>query len=294
MSVRALEARQSHPAMVLLSRTTLAVGCGAIGVITMAASDTMPWLTLFHGLSPIAGFRLGGGDLTGLAVAALMLTLVAARHGGGRVLKPIAVALAGLVVIGAISSALSLSSYVRAPGRAAVLTTPATGAGPFVLAVGGLAIFVATLSAPGSRRPLTSSMRLPLVLAAVTFVAAWLHVLLTPEHLAVSPLLGVGFLGSGLAQLTLTVLSVERPSERVWSLLVMLNTALIVVWAYAVLVGLPFAGDEHGASGGLAVGSGEPIDLTAAITKAAELTGIGIALVLMRRGSARRADSGHH
>lgn len=286
MSVRALEARQPHRAVVPLSRTTLAVSCGAIGLIAVAASDTMPWLTLFHGLSPIAGFRLGGGDLTGLAVAALALTLVAGRHGGGRVLKPIAVLLAGLVVVGAMGTALSLTSYVRAPGAAAILTAPATGPGPFLMAAGGVAILIATISAPGTGRPLTSSMRLPLVLAAATFVAGWLHVLLTPEHLAVSPLLGAGFLGSGLVQLTLMVLAVERPSERVWSLLVMLNIALIIVWAYAVVVGLPLAGDEHGAGGGLAVGSGEPIDLTAAITKTAELAGIAIALILMRRASA--------
>lgn len=289
MTVRTLDAPHPRPVAFPLARGHLALACAAIGLALMAAADAMPWLTLFHGLRPLAGFRLGGGDLSGLAVAAVSLLLVAARHGGGRVLKPSAVVLAGLVVAGGVSAALSIGSYVRAPGSAAALTAPSSGPGPWTLAAGGVAILVAALIAPVSRRPLPTAMRLPLLLAGATFAAGWMHLLLTPEHLGVSPVLGAGFLLSGLAQLALAVLAVERPSERVWSLLVMLNTALVVVWAYAVLVGLPFAGDEHGDVGGLAIGSGEPLDLAAVITKTAELAGIAVALVLMRRPAPPRS-----
>ena len=283
MTTHTLDAPDLRPAALRLTRLHLSMACAALGLALVAASDAMPWLTLFHGLHPIAGFRLGGGDLSGLAVAAVALLLVAGRHGGGRVLKPAAVVLATLVVVGAVSTALSIGSYVRAPGAAAALTAPSAGPGPLTLAAGGVALLIASLITPVSRHPLAAAMRLPLLLGASTFVAAWMHLLLTPEHLGVSTLLGGGFLVSGLAQLSLTVLAVERPSERIWALLVMLNTALVVVWAYAVLVGLPFAGDEHGSSGGFTIGSGEPIDLAAVITKTAELTGIAVALVLMRR-----------
>lgn len=291
MSVRPLEFPHRRQTLVRPSRATLAASCAATGMVLVVASDAMPWLTLFHGMSPIAGFRLGGGDLTGLAIAALALLLIAGRHGGARVLKPAAVVLAGFVVIGAVSIALNIGSYVRSPGSAAALSAPTAGPGPFILAAGGVAILLAVLTATISRRRLTPTLRLPLMLAASTFVAGWMHLLLTPEHLSVARVLGLGFLLSGVAQLALAVLAVERPSDLVWSLLVMLNIALMVVWAYAVLVGLPFASEEHGASAGLVVGSGEPIDLAAIITKAAELTGIAVALVLMRRPGPNTRDS---
>ena len=291
MSVRTLESDHVHGPLVRPSRATLAVSCAALGLVVVALSDAMPWLTLFNGQSPIAGFRLGGGDLSGLAVAAVALTLVAGRHGGARILKPVAVVFAALAVLGGVSAELSITSYVRAPGPTAALSAPSAGPGPMALVAGGVLILVAVLTAPVSRRPLSGTLRLPLLLAASTFVAGWMHLLLTPEHLEVAALLGSGFLVSGLAQLALAVLAVERPSDRTWSLLVMLNIALVAMWAYAVLVGLPFAGDEHGAGAGLVVGSGEPIDLAAVITKVAELAGIAMALVLMRRGSADHAHN---
>lgn len=297
MSVRTLEFPPLRRTVFRPSRVTLALSCAGIGLVFVAAADVMPWLTLFNGLSPIAGFRLGGGDLSGFAVAAAALLVVAVRHGGARVLKPAAGVLAALVVVGAVSIALNIVSYVRAPGSTGALTAPSAGPGPLILAAGGLAILIAAMTAPMSRRALTPALRLPLLLAATTFVAAWMHLLLTPEHLGVAVVLGLGFLLSAVAQLALAVLAVERPSDRVWSLLVMLNIALVAVWAYAVLIGLPFPGDEHGASAGLVIGSGEPIDLAAVITKVAELIGIAVALVLMRRSepnaAARPMTSSH-
>ncbi len=84
----------------------------------------------------------------------------------------------------------------------------------------------------------------------------------------------------------IAALAIQRPSGRVWSLLIIVNTALIVVWAYAVLHGLPFGEGEHSPqAGGLAIGSGERVDLAAALTKGFGLAGIAVALVLMRRSA---------
>ena len=66
----------------------------------------------------------------------------------------------------------------------------------------------------------------------------------------------------------------------------MVNVALLAVWAYAVLIGLPLGdGSGHDAVSGLVIGSGEPIDLASAITKLAELASLSIALILMWRNA---------
>jgi len=266
------------------ARQSIAVFFGCAGLVLVGASAAMPWLTLFHGFTPLRGFRLDGGDLSGIAVAAALLMLVAARHGGARFLRPAAAALALILTLGAVNSWRSIAAYVAEPGPAATLTAPTGSPGPLVMAAGGVALLVAALTLPLPARPLTTGVRLPLVLAVLSFVAAWMHLVLTPEHFAESAVLGSGFLLSAIAQLIIAALAIQRPSERVWSLLIIVNTALIVVWAYAVFHGLPFGGDEHAPqAGGLAIGSGEPVDPAAALTKGAELAGIAVALVLMRR-----------
>ena len=270
----------------LSGRQAAAVAVGAVGLVLVGVSAGMPWLTLFHGYTPLRGFRLDGGDLSGMALAAALLLVVAARHGGGLLIRPVSALLAVAVVAGALRSWRGIAAYVADPGPAAALTAPTGGPGPLVMALGGVALLVAVFLVRLPSRPLAAPTRLPLALAALAFVAAWMHLVLTPEHFGESAILGAGFLLSAVVQLVLAALAVERPSERVWSLLVMVNTALIVVWAYAVLHGLPVGGNEHGADGGgLVIGSGEPIELAAAVTKLAELGGIAVALVLMRRAS---------
>jgi hypothetical protein len=262
------------------------VAVGAVGLVLVGVSAGMPWLTLFHGYTPLRGFRLDGGDLSGIALAAALLLVVGARHGGGLLVRPLSALLALAVVAGALRSWRGIAAYVADPGPAAALTAPTGSPGPLVMAVGGVALLVAVILVRLPTRPLPAPTRLPLALAALAFVAAWMHLVLTPEHFGESPILGAGFLLAAVAQLVLAILAIERPSEWVWSLLVMVNTALIVVWAYAVVHGLPFGGDEHGAeASGLVIGSGEPIDLAAAVTKLAEMGCTAIALVLMRRGS---------
>jgi hypothetical protein len=123
-------------------------------------------------------------------------------------------------------------------------------------------------------------------MSAALFLAGWIHLLLVPEHLDESPILGIGFLASGLAQLALAAVVVWRPRDWNLALVVAINVTLIGVYAYAILVGLPFAGtSEHVAAVGLVVGAGEPIDTLGAVSKVAELLSLAIAFGLLGRSS---------
>jgi hypothetical protein len=266
-----------------------AVVLAALGILLVGLGAFLPWLTLFNGLQPLPGFRLDGGDLSGLALLATGVLVVAVRHGGGRVLRPLAVAVLLVVVGDALASARAIAAYVAAPGPGAGLTTPSSGAGPLVMATGGVLLLGAALVVPVRRDPLPRDLVLRLVVSVATFVAGWMHLVLTPEHLAESTVLGTGFLAAGLAQVTLSVVVLERGRENALSAVVVLDVALLAIWAYAVLVGLPLGelGHDHVEATGLVVGHGEPIDVAAAVTKVAELTSLVVALVVLRhRGPA--------
>ncbi len=152
-------------------------------------------------------------------------------------------------------------------------------------------------SSPGRHRLLLIQTGIAALLAA----AGIAHLLLTPEHLGESTLLGIGFAIAGIVQLGLAVLVVTRPSTNVLWAVVAVSAVLIVLYAWNVLVGLPVVGPEaakaaehgHGAAehahgGGLMVGLGEPIDLAGALTKAAEVLAIIGSLILLRHGPAWR------
>jgi hypothetical protein len=121
-------------------------------------------------------------------------------------------------------------------------------------------------------------------IAAALIATGWIHLLLAPEHLGESTILGLGFLASGLAQVGLAGLVMWRPASWNLGLVVVLNATLIVVYAYAVLVGLPFgAGSDHdhAMAPGLRIGAGEPIDWYGGISKVAELISAAIAFALL-------------
>lgn len=271
-------------------RSRGAVLLAAVGLLLVGLGAALPWLTLFNGLEQLRGFRLDGGDLSGLALASAALLLVADRHGGSRMLRPLAALCAVVVVVGALRSAGRISAYVADPGPSAALAMPTQGVGPLVMAAGGAALVAAAVLAPLPARAMDRATALRVGLAAVTFVAAWMHLVLTPEHLAESTLLGLGFLGAGLLQLGLAAIIVQRHSERALSVLVAVDVALLAIWAYAVLVGLPLGGGGPGHDGGatgLVIGHGEPVDLAAAVTKVAEVTSLVVALLLLRSRAPR-------
>ena len=277
-----------------LSRSRTAVVATLIGLAVVGAGALMPWVTVFHGLQPISGFRLDGGDLAGVALASAAVTAAAKRHGGAKILRPLAATGAIIVVAGSLNSAHRIAQFSADPGPAGALVAPSAGVGPLVMATGGITLLAAVLLTRARQAPMSKGLRTRMFLAAATFLAAWMHLLLTPQHLNESTLLGLGFLAAGIIQVALAFVVVERPSDGALSLLVMVNVALLAVWAYAVLVGLPL-GDGHGhdAASGLVIGSGEPIDLASAITKLAELGSLSIALILMRRNARSEIGRAH-
>lgn len=132
------------------------------------------------------------------------------------------------------------------------------------------------------------------VLAALLLVPGWIHLELTPEHLAISPILGAGFGLSAVVQLGLAAIIGfgSRPLVVPAAIAAIgVNVVLIALYAYAVLVGLPFeaagheamAGHAHEAAG-LALGRGEPVDALGGVTFVAEMAGAAQAIRLLRRG----------
>jgi hypothetical protein len=162
-------------------------------------------------------------------------------------------------------------------------------------------------------------------LIAGLVVAAAIHLLLTPDHFAESTLMGAGFLSSAVAEFGLAAAVLVRPRRMVYFAVIGVASALIALYAYNVMIGLPFSeasagthlsesavhsdnaqhsapanhGSEHEAvghdegahhSGGLVLGEGEPVDLLGAGTKLSELATIGLAfaLILQSRVSSGR------
>jgi hypothetical protein len=206
------------------------------------------------------------------------------------VLRPLAVVGGLIVAADAVLSAVRIAGYVADPGPAGPLAQPSAGAGPWVMAAGGLLLAAAAVVAPVARRRFEHGAMLQLPLAAVLLVAGTIHLLLTPEHLAESTLLGAGFLLAGVAQVVLAVLVLlRRPSDLVLTAAIAVTVALIALYAYAVLVGLPFGEhEEHMATAeaGLVLGAGEPVDLWGFVNLLAELAALPLAGVLLGRATA--------
>jgi hypothetical protein len=126
--------------------------------------------------------------------------------------------------------------------------------------------------------------------------------------------MGAGFFGSAVVEFGLAAAVLVKPRRVVYFAVIGVASALIALYAYNVMIGLPFSEDstasqvsgsvvhsdnvqhstpdhgaEHGAvghaegahhSGGLVLGEGEPVDLLGAATKLSELATIGLAFAL--------------
>jgi hypothetical protein len=155
-----------------------------------------------------------------------------------------------------------------------------------------------------------------LLIAALSLAGA-VHLLLAPEHFGESALMGVGFLCSAVAQLGLALAVLVKPRPSAYLAIIGLSAVLIGLYAYNVMIGLPFNGAttdggplndgghsgghhsvaaqheaEHDSgahsggghhSGGLVLGAGEAVDVLGATTKLSELAAIGLAGALILR-----------
>src|SRR5438105_6126941 len=139
-------------------RARWALVAGGIGLALVAAGALLPWVTLFRGLQPIPGFELDGGYLAGIAIAAVSLSIVAARSGGSRLLRPLAGLGAAIVTIDALYVINRIAAFVADPGSSGPLSQPSAGPGAEVMAVGGIFVLIATIAAPARAGALSSGL----------------------------------------------------------------------------------------------------------------------------------------
>ncbi|HEY5628282.1 MAG TPA: hypothetical protein VIR16_02115 [Candidatus Limnocylindrales bacterium] len=261
----------------------LLLGGAGLGLVLTAAA--LPWLTVYAGLVAVPGFQLDGGPLAGVALAAAGLLAAASRMGGGRLLRPAAILMAAFVAADAGYTAWRISAYVADPGPAAQLVQPASGPGAAVMVAGAALLAAAALTVRPVQRRLGRRDLGQLVLAGAMLVSGWIHLLLVPEHLAEAQILGIGFAAAGLAQIALAAALLLRRSEAALLATVAVSAALLGLYAWAVVVGLPIAGDAHdahtAAGSGIALFAGEAIDFTGAVNALAEVIGIALAFVLL-------------
>jgi hypothetical protein len=287
-----LDSGMPRPATARLAtaRRAAAFALAATALALMLAGGFLPWLTVFNGLSAVRGFSLDGGLLAFILLSALAMLFVQARAGGARILRPIAIAGAFAVVADSLYSAWRISAFVAAPGPDGVLSAPALGPGPYVFAAAGVVLLAAALVAPAAAGRLAMRVALRLTLAVLLLAAAVIHLILTPEHLGISTVLGLGFLAAGLAQSALAGLAVgasERLQPFVMYAIIVVNIALIAIYLYAVLVGLPFEAGHADDDAGLRIGVGEAVDVKGAVDLIAEVAAVGIAAFLALGGERR-------
>lgn len=166
-------------------------------------------------------------------------------------------------------------------------------------------------------RSVTPPSQLTFALAVALAAAGVIHWLLTPEHMEISVVFGAGFLAAGIAQFGMAAMAVLRPSRLVYVAIMATSLGLTGLYAYNIVVGLPFhetaaiaaAADEHSSDtahghaagsraeggartsgaehhdAGVVIGTGETIDPYGAMTQLAQLSAAALAVTLLMRGT---------
>jgi hypothetical protein len=117
-------------------------------------------------------------------------------------------------------------------------------------------------------------------LVGTLLAAGIIHLVLVPEHLTESLALGLGFLGSGLAQVGLAAVLVRIRSTRLLQLALGISVLSLAALTLAVTIGLPVV--AHGETMG-AFGPVEELDDLAALTGLIELISLVLSLRFLRR-----------
>jgi hypothetical protein len=252
-----------------------------VGAIITLVGSALPWVTTFRGTQTLTGWHGSPRYLAGLAVASVALTLLFLWAGRPPAFRRLAVLAGATAVVGSAFVSWQVAALDSSHSVSARILAPVLGPGPFVMVAGAL-LLLAVVAIPTSAARVPSHLWPRVILAGALFTAGWIHLALTPEHLGEATILGLGFLAAGLAQLALALLITARPSDLTYYAVVGLSAALVVLYAIAVLKGLPFGGD-HDHRTGLILGSGEPVDLEGAVSKLAELFSLATAFVLVGR-----------
>ena len=280
---------ETRPWSVTVPREAIALASGGLALALMVAGGALPWLVLFHGLTVVRGFALDGGLLGGVTLVVVALLVVMGRYGNARVLRPVAIVGADLVIADSLYSALRIASYAAAPGPAGALTAPVPGVGSSVFALAGVALLVAAISTPAAAGRIGLLVGLRTILTVSLIVTGTIHLLLTPEHLDASVLLGTGFLLAGVTQLALAGSILFLPERLHWLALqgtVVVNVALIGIYVYAVLLGLPLEAGHAEDAVGLTIGRGEPVDVKGGLDLLAEIAAVVLAVLIVSRTGA--------
>ena len=252
-----------------------------VGAMITLVGSALPWVTIFRGTRTLTGWNGSPRYLAGLAVASVALTLLFLWAGRLSAFRRLAVLTGSTAAVGSAFASWQVAALDSSQSVSARILTPVLGPGPFVMVAGTL-LLLAVVAIPTSAARVPAPLWPRVILAGALFTAGWIHLALTPEHLGEATILGLGFLAAGLAQLALALLITARPSDLTYYAVVGLSAALVVLYAIAVLKGLPFGGGhDHGS--GLRLGSGEPVDLEGAVCKLAELFSLATAFVLVGR-----------
>ena len=240
--------RRIHPAFGLPSLVIA-------GFVLVAIGAALPWVTIYHGLTAVSGLSGDGSPLLGLVAGTVLLWIVYWRTGRPLPLQVLAAVAVSIAAGYAAFDAWRIARYVADPGPAGPLSAPIFGPGSIIVVIGAILVLAAVLLTPSRRRHLPAGMVLPLASGVGLFVAGWIHLMLTGEHLSEATILGLGFLVAGLVQVGLAVVLTLRPRDLAYYGVVAVNVSLIFLYAYAVLKGLPIGARDHG--GGLLLGVGQ-------------------------------------
>ena len=140
-------------------------------------------------------------------------------------------------------------------------------------------------TAPEATEPEAPGTAVRLTLAALLAVSGIVHLVMVPDHYQADALEGIGFAVVGWAQLALAVTAITSSSRAVLRSIVGLNVAVLGIWAWSRVAGLPI-----GAHPGEAEAVSSIDGLTAAFEGAAVLLA-GTALVVPGLG-AKLKESG--
>lgn len=251
------------------------------GAVVALVGSALPWVTILRGTQTLTGWSGTPRYLAGLAVASAALTLLYLRSGRATAFRRLAALAGSIVLAGSAFEIWQVAAVASSGSVIARILDPVLGPGPFVMLAGAM-LLLAVLAIPASRSAVPAGLWPRVILAGALFATGWIHLALTPEHLGESTILGGGFLLAGITLLGLAVLVAVRPSDLAYYAVVGIGMTLIVLYAFAVLKGLPFGGGhDHGS--GLVLGAGEPVDLEGLVSKVAELFSVAAAFVLVGR-----------
>ena len=231
-----------------------------LGGIAVVVGAALPWLSTLAGLQVLTGLDGVNGRLLALGgVAAAILGVTGLRTASSAVRW--ASGLLGFALL-AFSAWLLLALRMTAQQLAEnPLALASVGPGLYVATAGAAAVFAPLLWLKSSqdrdtgRRP---AAVWPSITAAAVAMAGLLHLVVGPQHAAENPLLGVGMVLTGAAQVAVAAMVALAPSRARLRGLLAVNVGALAAWAGITMRLLPIEQHQHAT-----VSLAEPLTLLA-------------------------------